>query len=344
MRAAAAFALVASVAGTGALTGALTACQPPATCPRAGSMGACEAACPAGARIESSKGPAASCACVDGVVLEGSCVTPATAAAFCGKAAGYQQGGCVPKPCPNGALDDVTGTCESPSDLREIGHAEDGENLGCDDGTVLLVDPSHVRCVDEKASCPRGAAWTNGGCQPGPACPPGNLPGGLPDRGPCVPFLRTGTGSGTSGGATVIVDVGTWARLALGPDGGEGTAALCSGVARRPWLFSALTGASPIRVRAEVTLTFPDNDVTRVHERVALWDLEHHALSEAATGALAQSARALVETLRSVGGLSSAASVTATVACSLLETSEPKGVPLADTDAQGSKRARAVPP
>jgi hypothetical protein len=186
--------------------------------------------------------------------------------------------------------------------------------LGCDDERVLLVDQTRARCIEPEASCGRGERRVDARCAAPPPCPPGQLADGKV----CVPFVRPGAPEQGS-----VVDVGRWVGLALGPDGGQGTPDVCAPLARRPWLFSGLSGPSPTLFKAQITLVFPDNDVTRVHAEYGIVDASRRPGPDAALGLLEQSGAPLVEALRAAGGSSSAASVTTTVTCPLVDMTDP---------------------
>ena len=70
-------------------------------------------------------------------------------------------------------------------------------------------------------------------------------------------------------GGRSTVDVGAWAALVFGPDGGLGSAELCRPLAQRPDVFGLSreeAGAFALRI----LLTVPDQDMARVHARVEL--------------------------------------------------------------------------
>jgi hypothetical protein len=205
--------------------------------------------------------------------------------------------------------------------LREAAHdveLDDEHMPGCRDGRVLFVGQGHARCIDQASSCGRGSRWMGSGCGTAPACPPGQLADGAA----CVSFVRPGAAR-----AGHIVDIGVWVRLTIGPDGGTGSPDVCAPIARRPWLFTGMVGPTPTLLKAQLTFVFPDNDVTRVHLQLGLSDGSKHPAPQAAAGLLEESAGPLLEALRSAGGMASAASVTTTVSCHLLETGDPVALP-----------------
>ncbi len=282
--------------------------------------------CPRGSR----PGPTGHCTCSEGVVIAGACVPPKIADTYCGKGARYEHGACTPVACPGKRpRDETTGVCVSGAVWRELGRdVSQGEEraergLGCeDDDDVLLVDQGHVRCVARSSGCGRDAQWVDGGCAPRKlGCPPGSVADGEA----CTAFLRPGVDK-----EGAVVDVGLWVRLTLGADRAQGSPGICGVIARRPWLFAGMQGAVPSAFRAQITFVFPDNDVTRVHVRVAVTEEGRRPVPQAATLLLEQWASPLVEVVRSLGGTSSAASVTTNLGCRLLETHDPVPAPDAE--------------
>jgi hypothetical protein len=146
------------------------------------------------------------------------------------------------------------------------------------------------------------------------------------------------------------VDVGAWAALVLGPDGGPGSAELCLPLAQRPDAFGLSKGEST-PVRLLISLTIPDQDMTRVHARTLIqkdpsWrkgpktqtgdgaktqtkdsdgddhNREHgdspvEAMSPVAQAAASAAVETLVEALRGLGGEASASEVKVEVRCSI---------------------------
>jgi hypothetical protein len=107
------------------------------------------------------------------------------------------------------------------------------------------------------------------------------------------------------------VDVGAWASLALGADGGAGSSDLCRPLQQAAAVTGVPAGSA---VRLAVRLTFPDQDVTAVTARLGAPVPAHGPVGEdRASAALAP----LVEALRALGGEATAASVELTVTCPL---------------------------
>jgi hypothetical protein len=113
-----------------------------------------------------------------------------------------------------------------------------------------------------------------------------------------------------------LLDAGTWTRLVIGPDGGEGSAHLCSALAHDPAVFGVSAHGS-LPLRFTVDLVFPDNEVSRARASVTGADpVTTGALAHpSAAGAIDGAIDALLRPLRTGGAISNAASVNATVRC-----------------------------
>jgi hypothetical protein len=115
----------------------------------------------------------------------------------------------------------------------------------------------------------------------------------------------------------VTVDVGAWANLVLGPDGGGGSAELCRPLAQRPDALG-LTKGDELTLRVQVALAVPDQDLTRLHARVSVRSFKEGAgaaLPSTAEKAANDSVQTLLEPLRSLGGEATAAEVKVEVRC-----------------------------
>jgi hypothetical protein len=119
---------------------------------------------------------------------------------------------------------------------------------------------------------------------------------------------------GPSAGASRI-DLGAWVALALGVDGGPGTAALCAPLAQRPAAFGLEYGGS-LTLNIRVALDVPDQDLSRVHAAVFA-DAAGRPLPLAGTTVLLGAVDSLVEALRSLGGVASTGAVELAVHCGL---------------------------
>jgi len=192
-----------------------------------------------------------------------------------------------------------------------------------DSGTPVLSD-GHPVCVPRSATCPRGTtrsaaavdAPSHATCSRAVSCPPGSLPErvGPVDAGTtaCRPVVTTGGRSGLP-----RVDVGAWASIALGPDGGRGSDDLCAPLSLRPDAFALPQGeAAPITIR--ITVSSPDQDLSRVSARVNAafaGDGGDRPLSQEAEGLVERSVASLIEALRSLGGEASTAALELRVSC-----------------------------
>lgn len=265
------------------------------------------AACPS-ARV-----PGAECG--DGaVVLEGACVSFRVADAFCGKTAKPSAGACARIACgPGEALDVEHGFCLPESTVfLAVNHGPAGfENESKRQATCahgwLASRGSAFTCAFGKLSCGRGERWVKdsatdagppewaGKCTSQPPCGVGEIFDEATEK--CSKVVRNG-----------VVDVGSWARLAIGSDTAEGTNAFCAPVRQM--------GA---KSRFQIEITVPDNDVTRANARL----VPRGAVPANATDAAEHSLEELVETLHFQGKTALAASVSLEVGCSPPPTAPP---------------------
>jgi hypothetical protein len=270
----------------------------------------CAAACPR----DSARDANGRCACVDGdVPILGACVPPPVADAFCGPAAivvdshrGASAGGCVFRACSAGAvLDVLSGACSPQASLRG--------SAACRDATLPIVESGRSVCVPPDATCPRGTRRAPGAatCTRPPGCPPGTLP----DGSSCRSVVTAGGGSSDATGTRV--DVGAWAALALGVDGGPGSHELCEPLTQRPSAFGPDVSSGPRTLQIAVSLTFPDQDISRVHALLEARDLGGHPLPPAADALVSADVSSLIELLRGLGGEASTAAVELKVRCVL---------------------------
>jgi len=234
----------------------------------------------------------------------GACVPPAVGDSYCGPAARLGADGCVFRQCPaDERLDAVTGAC--------LQRAAVSPGAACAGPRKPIIEQGRVVCVEPDAACPRGTRSVGdagAGCARPPSCPPGSLWSGAD----CRPVVQRG-----ARGDAPRVDVGGWAALVLGTDGGPGSPELCRSLALRPDVFGVVP-AGVATVRAQVTLVVPDQDLTRVYARVqgdVLGDGAGHALSGDAEALLAHAVDTLVEPLRGLGGEASAAILELQVKC-----------------------------
>lgn len=246
--------------------------------------------------------------------LAGACVPEEDARAYCGNVAAPEAGGCVQNACAAGdPLDLGSGECVPRMKLHKLASARNVDRvddglLGCaKDDAALSVEGSNVVCIPRKVQCGRGARWSIDHCRPDAACPAGSVPD---SAGACVGVVRRENGES-------VLDVGTWIRSVVGPDGGEGTSAICGPVMERPWLAGVVAHGNAV-LEVQVDIVFPDNDVA--HARVtakARRRFDPHSAEPASLMTVTESLEPVWKALRSVGGVASAASASAGVHCAL---------------------------
>jgi hypothetical protein len=283
-------------------------CRAPAPCVGV----ACGAACPRDAYVDAS----GRCACEAGdVAVLGACVPLRVADAYCGPAArsrGAAEGvACAFPVCSGGEVDDVDAGC---IDLSTVAH---GGPKTCAGG-AMVVEARRFVCVPAEAACPPGshasakATGASATCEHPPSCPPGTLEAG----GACRPVVVRGWRRGAS---VPVVDLGAWAALVLGTDGGPGSSDLCRPLQLHPLEMGLAPGES-LELSLRIALRVPDQDVAAVHARVTMTTAAPpthatHALPPAATTLAERAVASLVEPLRGLGGEASASSLEVQVRC-----------------------------
>ncbi|MDP9036582.1 MAG: hypothetical protein M3O50_17405, partial [Myxococcota bacterium] len=139
----------------------------------------------------------------------------------------------------------------------------------------------------------------------------------------CRPVVVAGDGRAPR------VDVGSWAAIVLGADGGAGSEDLCRPLALRPAAFGLQPG-SAVDVHLRISLIIPDQDIARVRAELRTVDVTatgpsrspkdtsaKRTLTPAAEDVVTRAIAPLVEALRGLGGESSAAAVDLSVRCSV---------------------------
>jgi hypothetical protein len=267
----------------------------------------------------SPRSPSVDSACGDSeALLLGACVSTKTADAYCGAGARFVRGVCSFRTCEAAhALDVTTGECVPMRTLRDIAAADGsaifaGEGLECEDGRAPVVDAAHVACVLGDGACPRGTKAGAGvvDCTVPPRCAVGAI---YDERASvCTAVL------GRSDGARrPVVDVGTWLRLAVGPDGGEGARPFCQPLALHA-AEAGLKPGDPLEARVTVELRVPDEDVRAAYATVdGVSEESGERLSDAARARLEASTRPLVAALQALGGDASATDAEVHVRCSM---------------------------
>jgi hypothetical protein len=266
--------------------------------------GAGTPACPR----DASRDASGRCACAGGdLLLLGACVDPSLADAYCGPGARYEAGGCAYVPCGGGEILDVAaGAC-----ARRPSAA-----ASCKPPDVAALESGEARCMAPGASCPRGTRRDAAVCARPRACPAGTLP----TADGCRSIVAA-----DGARRQTRVDVGAWAALVLGRDGGPASPELCHPLELRPGALGIPAGAS-VRIPLRVHLSIPDADVSRVHGDVWLSsaggagppDRPASGTGSDAAAAIATAALApLVEALRALGGESTTTELEAEVTCDL---------------------------
>jgi hypothetical protein len=260
--------------------------------------------------------------------------------------------GCVFRSCGRGeALDLTTGSCVPQAGLAGLPSVLRAG--ACPEGTSAVATVGRLACLDAEATCPRGTRLDSSSkrpiCARPPQCPPGTLPDG---RGPLIPTVaptcRPIVSVGPDGRRSV--DVGGWAALVLGVDGGPGTDDLCRPLLQRPDVFGlqpqpaapaqdeepdagssdadraqadagaagAASAAGAVGgVRLLIWLTFPDQDIARVHARgiQASASRGPSGTEAEANRLVTEAVETLLEPLRGLGGEASAAEARVEVRC-----------------------------
>jgi hypothetical protein len=254
-------------------------------------------ACPRDARPDAS----GRCACEAGDVLVlGACVSPSVADAYCGPSArAGDSGACAYPSCSGDDAVDVEGGCVP---LHGLLH---GGPRSCPSGAMLVVEERRLVCISGDAACPRGSRLEGPTCAHPPQCPAGSLP----TAGSCRPVVLQGGQGGP------LVDLGAWAAVVLGVDGGPGSPELCRPLEAHPLAFGLAPGESlPLRLR--IAVSAPDDDVTRVSAEVRAASADSaHLLPPAATDLSSRAVASLLEPLRGLGGDATAARVDVEVRC-----------------------------
>jgi len=111
------------------------------------------------------------------------------------------------------------------------------------------------------------------------------------------------------------VDLGAWAALTVGIDGGPAGPGLCLPLDQRPAAFGLERG-DRMTLNIRMALIVPDQDVSRVHATVAV-DAAGRPVPLQGEALVAGAVDTLVEVLRSLGGVSSVQALEVEVRCGL---------------------------
>ncbi|HEY5242456.1 MAG TPA: hypothetical protein VIJ22_13345 [Polyangiaceae bacterium] len=276
-------------------------CHPPSPAPRGPAAAASPlAACPRDARPDAS----GRCVCDPGdVPVLGACVPPPVADAYCGPASrATASGACVFPTCAADEAVDVGAGCVP------LGTLLHGGPRSCGEAATLAIEGRRSVCIPADAACPRGTHAAGAACVHLPQCPPGTL---TETGGTCRPVVLRGAGGSR------LVDLGAWAALVLGADGGPASADLCRPLQARPATLE-VGPADRLPLRLGIALSAPGNDVTRVSADVNVTSPGAAHPPPPAAAALAEAAvAALLEPLRGLGGETTSTRVDVEVRCVL---------------------------
>jgi hypothetical protein len=266
------------------------------------------------------------CVCDQGKIsLDGQCLGPAEANAYCGKGFHFENGGCVPTKCgPNEELDLASGGCLPRGQVAAVASSMgvtlgEGQKLGCPAGSRLVVEGQSAACVPESQTCAPDETWDGQRCIKATRCGTGQIFD--PGRGGCVAYA-TGAESNA-----LVVDVRQWATANYGPDGGNGTAKFCGQFARKPWSFGVSEGQRAA-IRIAVTLSFPgDSIATGAATTTAQFTVSGAPVPAKGAAAVQEAAASLFATLQRGGGQPNAAAAVTTVQCIVENAAKPIAVP-----------------
>jgi hypothetical protein len=182
-----------------------------------------------------------------------------------------------------------------------------GGPRSCGACSSLVLEDRRSVCIPVDAACPRGTHADGVACVSPLACPPGTL---FTD-GACRPVVLRGEGSAH------LVDLGAWAAIVLGLDGGPGSPDLCRPLQARPLAWE-LAPTDRLALRLRITLSAPANDVTRVSAEVRVTSPgAAHPLPPGGATLAEQAVAGLVEPLRGLGGETTATRVVVEVRCNV---------------------------
>lgn len=269
------------------------------------------------------------CRCLPGRVLVGGhCLSPRVADAYCGPGYHWENAGCAPNQVcrPGDELDHATGLCIAREQVNQVAsnmgiNVGPGQKLGCPAGQKLVIDGQSAACVPLEQTCARDETWNGQACVKAatPACAEGSTWDAAQGR--CVEFAKENPAEG------LAVNVAQWSTVNYGPDGGNGAAAFCNAFAKKPWSFAVNEGSSAV-VRVNVSLIFPEMAIARgaVQTRTA-FAASGNPVPQKAAAEVDQAARTVLAPLIEQGGRATAANVTTTVRCLVVNAARPAPVP-----------------
>lgn len=266
------------------------------------------------------------CTCNPGrVSLDGQCLTPQQANAFCGRGFRYDGGGCVMIHCPTDQeMDYATGQCIPKQRVDQVAanmgvQVGAGEKLGCPAGTKLVIDGDAAACVPLSQTCAPDETWNGTACVKAAQCPTGSVFD--PNTGQCVAYAESADEDELS------VDVVQWAQANYGPNGGNGTTKFCGQFARKPWSFGVSEGTTAA-IQISVALVFPDARVAAGQVRTAThFAASGNAVPPRGAAAVQEAAENLLTTLRGGGGQANQPAVNTAVRCLVVNAAKPAPIP-----------------
>lgn len=263
------------------------------------------------------------CVCKASYIAAGSgCLTQAEANRYCGRASVWTPQGCTAMQCAEGyVLDLETEACVSKKAVDQAAGVATGNTLACPQSTVLVVNGGVGSCVPAEQSCARDEYWSGQACIKLPTCATGfELD---PTTRQCVQIAQRSDNENER----ATIDVVQWSRANFGPEGGNGTSALCSPLARKPLSFGVLAGGS-IRLIVSVNLGFPGGvtDNTTVIGQ-GLVEASGQPVSAKGAQEIQQVVDSLVSSLRAQQGKASVPSHATQVKCLIVNAAQPQSVP-----------------
>ncbi len=268
------------------------------------------------------------CSCDQGnVLVQGQCMPPDDANAFCGQGQHWQGTGCAHDGCrPGDELDQGTGKCIPHEQVNQLAaqnlgvQVGQGQKLGCPDGQKLIVEGPNAACVPLAQTCAHDETWSGQACVKVAQCAAGSSWDAA--KGECVVFAKPAATPEEK-----KVDVAQWAQTNFGATGGPGTAAFCGAFAKKPYLFAINAGTSAT-IRATLNLAFEGGDVAKgTVSAQAVYDTNAAAVPPRGVAEIEASAKSLLAALVKGGGKSATPTATTTVKCPIVSAAKPVAVP-----------------
>ncbi|HVY45533.1 MAG TPA: hypothetical protein VHB21_06615 [Minicystis sp.] len=269
------------------------------------------------------------CRCNPGyLVVQGQCLLPEDANTFCGRGQHWEGPGCVNDRClPGDELDLSTGKCLPREAVNAVAaqnlgvEVGQGQRLGCPEGQKLIVDGQNAVCVPVAQTCAHDETFDGKACVKVATCPAGSSYDA--EKKACVAFVKP-----PAANEMPKVDVSLWANTNYGPNGGQGTAALCGSFAKKPYLFGVQAG-SRATLRVTLDLAFPDGEVAKgTVKAAAVFDVSGAAVPPRGLAEVQASAASLLTALVKAGGKAATNTASTTVKCAVVSAGKPRAVPV----------------